>query len=226
MKTLSIFKRSSIALFAISTFAFTSCDDSEDIPPEEHDHETITDVKLIFTNTQDANDVVTASAQDEDGEGVKPLEIKDEITLDANKTYKLTYEILNTLAHDHDEHEEEEEEEHHDEEEHEEHGEDIGAEILEEDDEHQFFYAFTEGAFSDPTGDGNIDNASDPINYDDKDENDLPVGLQTTWTTSEALNRGEFRVRLMHQPSGLKTETSTAETSDPDFDLTFVLNIQ
>ncbi|AZQ63300.1 GTP cyclohydrolase [Flammeovirga pectinis] len=230
MKTLNIFKRSSIVFFALSTFLFTSCDDNEDLPPEEHDHETITDVKLIFTNTQDASDVVTALAQDEDGEGAKPLEIKDEITLGSNKTYSLTFEILNTLGHDdHDDHEEEHDDhddgdEHHDE--HEEEGENIGAEIVEEADEHQFFYAFTENAFTTPTGNGNIDNASDPINYEDKDSNGLPLGFETSWTTSSALNRGEFRVRLMHQPDGLKTEDSSAEISDPDFDLTFVLNIQ
>ena len=73
-------------------------------------------------------------------------------------------------------------------------GEDIGEEIAEEDDEHQVFFAFTDGAFSNPTGNGNIDNASDPINYNDQDDNGNPVGLSTSWTAGDALSSG-----VLHQ---------------------------
>ncbi len=31
--------------------------------------------------------------------------------------------------------------------------------------------------FSDPAGDGNVDNRNDKINYNDKDVNNLPIGL-------------------------------------------------
>ncbi|MGD1844780.1 MAG: GTP cyclohydrolase, partial [Salibacteraceae bacterium] len=167
--------------------------------------EVITDVKLIFTNSNDASDVVEARAQDPDGQGVQELAILDTINLDTSKTYILTYEIFNNLETP---------------------GEDIGAEILAEDDEHQIFFSFTDGAFSSPTGNGNFDNAADPINYNDLDDNNIEVGLNTTWTTPSTMTaNGSFRARLQHQP-GVKTATSTVNTGDTDFDLEFVINIQ
>ena len=194
-----------IALAAVG-LTLTSCKKEEiEAPEEENEVEVITDVKLIFTNTADPNDMVEASAQDPDGEGVQELVILDEITLDINKTYTLTYQIANNLEAP---------------------GEDIGAEILAEEDEHQFFYAFSLDAFTNPGGDGNVDNASDAIVYNDFDDNGYPVGLSTEWTTSgTTLTGGVFTARLQHQP-GVKTATSGSTDGDTDFDLTFVLNIQ
>lgn len=183
----------------------TSCSSDDDAPEEENVVEAFTDVTLVFTNNADASDVVTAKAQDPDGVGVQELEIQDEITLTSGATYTLTYEILNALDPSDPE--------------------DLGAEIREEDNEHQFFFAFTAGAFSDPAGDGNIDNADDAINYGDTDENDNPVGLSSTWTTGAALADGSFNVRLQHQPD-VKTATSGVNDGDTDFDLAFVLNIE
>ena len=92
--------------------------------------------------------------------------------------------------------------------------------------EHQNFFSFTDDAYSDPAGNGNIDNASDKINYKDTDASGNPIGLITEWTTgSTAVSNGEFVVRLQHQPD-VKTSTSTATTGDTDFNLKFVLNIQ
>ena len=194
-------------LFAVLTlFIFTACEEDEAAPEEEEEMEVITDVKLIFTPTNTLSGLATveATAQDPDGEGVQELQVKDAINLAANTTYTLTFDIKNNLETP---------------------GEDIGEEIKEEDDEHQIFFSFTNGAFTNPTGDGNIDNASDPINYNDQDANGNPVGLNTTWTTGTAQNDGSFVVRLQHQP-GVKTSSSTATTGDTDFELTFVLNIQ
>ena len=203
MKTYDYFKQYGLLLlFAVLTLV-TACDD-DDAPEPEEELEVITDVTLVFTNDADASDVVRASAQDPDGEGVQELVIQDAITLAANTTYTLTFEIFNNLETP---------------------GEDVGEEILDEDDEHQFFFSFTDGAFSDPTGNGNIDTASDPIRYNDSDDNTNPVGLSTTWTTGGALTGGSFTVRLQHQPD-VKTATSGATDGDTDFDLGFTLNIQ
>ncbi|NME68543.1 GTP cyclohydrolase [Flammeovirga aprica] len=205
MKTINFFKKYSLVALLASGCLFTSCDKDEVVPEEENELEVITDVKLVFTNTADGTDVVTATAQDPDGPGLKDLEIKDAINLGVGKTYLLTYEIMNNL---------------------EEPGEDIGEEIAGEADEHQFFFGFTNNAFSNPEGNGNIDNASDAINYKDEDNNRNPVGLTTEWTTSAtAVSAGEFRVVLKHQP-GVKTSTSGFNDGDTDFDLKFVLNIQ
>ncbi|KXK24647.1 MAG: hypothetical protein UZ12_BCD005001928 [Bacteroidetes bacterium OLB12] len=100
----------------------------------------------------------------------------------------------------------------------------ITEEVEEESDEHLFFFAWTNNTFSDPAGDGNIDNRSDAVNYNDTDANGLPVGLSTTWTTTDVSASGTFRVILKHQPN-LKSATSTATMGESDVDLTFTLNV-
>jgi len=194
-------------LLLLAAFVFASCgtDSSPEAPPVENEEEVITDVTLVFTNSNDDSDVVTARAQDPDGEGVQELQVLDDIQLQAGVTYTLTFEILNGLESP---------------------PEDIGEEIEEEDDEHQFFFQFTENAFNSPEGDGNFDNADDPVNYNDFDDEGNPVGLETTWTTSnETLNDGLFRVRLQHQPD-LKSSSTTVNDGDTDIDITFTLVIQ
>lgn len=208
MKTKNTLKYSLIAVF-ISAITLTGCKKDKDLPivppAAENEMEVITDVKLIFTNTSNASDIVEARAQDPDGAGVQELAILDSINLDTSKTYTLTYEIFNNLETP---------------------GENIGDEIASEDEEHQIFYSFSNNAFANPTGNGNIDNASDPVNYNDTDGNGNPVGLSTTWTTSSTqLSAGAFTVKLQHQP-GVKTATSGANDGDTDFELSFVLNIQ
>ncbi len=168
-------------------------------PPCENEEEIITDVVLTFT-PMGGGDAITASAQDPDGEGPLDLQILDDINLDDDETYTMTIELSNSIE-----------------------GEDITEEIMEEDDEHMFFFAFSEGVFSDPTGDGNVDNRPDPVNYNDMDENDLPVGLSTDWTTANGTNTGTFRVILKHQPD-IKSETSTSEDGGTDVDLTWTIN--
>ncbi len=197
----NIFKLNYLLFAVLTLFIFTACEEDDVAPEEEHEEEVITDVKLIFTPA--SGSVVTARAQDPDGEGVQELQVLDAINLAQGTTYILTFEMMNNLETP---------------------GEDIGEEIAEEDDEHQVFFAFTDGAFSNPTGNGNIDNASDPINYNDSDGNGNPVGLNTSWTTAGA-STGTFTVRLQHQPD-VKTATSGANDGDTDFELQFVLNIE
>jgi hypothetical protein len=207
MKTINPFKNLQLLAILFSVITIIGCSNEDDIAPEEENEvEVFTDVTLIFTNTADNSDVVRASAQDPDGTGIQELQILDAITLAADTEYTLTYEILNALDPTD--------------------VEDIGNEILEEDNEHQFFFSFTENVFANPTGNGNIDAAADPINYNDADENGNPVGLSSTWTTSSTASSGaSFTVRLQHQPD-VKTATSGSNDGDTDFALTFALNIQ
>jgi len=210
MNSIGKFKNYSLLATLALAVSVTSCKKDEDLPvlppAEENNPEIFTDIKLIFTDTNNASNVVEARAQDLDGIGTQELEVLDSIVLSTNTTYRLTYEIFNKLGG--------------------EPGEDIGAEILEEDNEHQFFFTFSNDAFTNPTGNGNIDTASDPIAYDDKDENGIPVGLKTLWTTSSTtLTDGTFTVKLQHQPN-VKTATSGATDGDTDFNLTFDLDIQ
>ena len=194
------------SLMAILLFAFviTGCKEDDDVVPEaENEEEVITDVKLIFTNTSDTTDIVQASAQDPDGVGIEELEILEAINLDTSKTYVLIFEITNSIE-----------------------GEDIGAEIEEEAIDHQIFFSFSDNTFANPIGDGNIDNSSDPLVYNDEDSNGNVLGLSTNWTTpSTQLTNGVFTVRLQHQPD-IKNGSSAATDGDTDFELQFVLNIQ
>ncbi|MFL3000458.1 MAG: hypothetical protein ACJZZ9_08580 [Cytophagales bacterium] len=198
----NIFKLNILLYSLLSLVIFTACEDDDVVPEEEEEMEVITDVTLVFTS--DAGAVVTASAQDPDGEGVQELVVLDEIQLQAGTNYTLTFDIMNNLETP---------------------GESIGEEIAEEDDEHQIFFAWTEGAFSNPTGNGNIDNASDPVNYNDADGNGNPLGLNTSWTAGDPTTAASFTVRLQHQPD-VKTSTSGANDGDTDFELQFRLTIQ
>lgn len=206
MKTIETLRNLKFLALLFIAIAVVGCSDDDDAPEEENEVEVFTDVTLIFTNTSNANDVIMAKAKDPDGEGIQELQVLDAITLSTDTQYTLTYEILNALDPND--------------------VEDIGEEILDEDHEHQFFFSFTEGAFTSPTGNGNIDTASDPLNYNDEDENGDPVGLSTSWTTSSTTSAGgAFTVRLQHQPD-VKTSTTGSQDGDTDFNLTFVLNIQ
>ena len=203
MKTIELFKNLRLLALLFGAITIVSCSDDDDAPAEENLPEVFTNVTLIFT-PEGGGTAITAEAEDPDDTGAADLEVLDDITLAANTTYILTFNVENRLDPDAD----------------------LNAEILDEDNEHQIFFAFTEGAFSSPSGDGNIGaaNADDPINYLDQDENDLPVGLRSSWTTGDAVT-GTFTANLQHQP-GVKNATSTSESGDTDFDLEFDLIIQ
>lgn len=204
-----------------SMILFSSCGD-DDAPPPEHPEEEITRVTLTFTPAQ--GDAVTAVWFDNDGdEGPNEATI-DAINLAANTEYRLSVNLENTLA---DEVEEQ----------------DVRAEIQGEDDEHQFFYAWSTGVFSAPTGTGNIiprstdgnrpNGAADgTVTYADFDDNQRPLGLLTDWTTAASASNGVFRIVLKHQPPLVeggdpqKSATSNSDTGDDDIDLDFVINIQ
>ena len=197
----NIFKLNYLLFAVLTLFIFTACEEDEAAPEEENEVEVFTDVKLVFTPAGGGASV-EAAAQDPDGAGVQELQVLGSIDLAANTAYTLTMVIENCLESP---------------------CELMNEEIEEEAAEHQFFFAFTEGAFTNPTGNGNIDNASDPIVYNDTDGNGNPVGLNTSWTTSGA-SSGTFTVQLQHQPD-VKTATSGANDGDTDFALTFNLNI-
>ena len=197
----NIFKLNYLLYAVLTLFIFTACEEDEAAPEEENEMEVFTDVKLVFTPTG-GGAAVEAAAQDPDGAGVQELQVLGAINLAENTSYTLTMVIENCLESP---------------------CELMNEEIEEEDDEHQFFFAFTNDAFTSPAGNGNIDSASDPINYNDSDGNGNSLGLNTSWTTGSA-STGTFTVQLQHQPD-VKTATSGSTDGDTDFALTFNLNI-
>jgi hypothetical protein len=185
--------------FLTSGMILASCSD-DDVPAEENEEEVIDFVTLTFT-PQGGGTAVIASATDPDGEGAADFTIET-IDLAASTSYTLTLTIENSAE-----------------------GENITEEIEEESDEHMFFFAFTADIFSDPTGNGNVDNRMDDVNYNDQDMNGQPLGLTTSWTTSNVISSdNDFRVVLKHQP-GFKSATSTSNDGESDIDLTFSLDI-
>jgi hypothetical protein len=143
---------------------------------------------------------VIARAQDIDGDGPQSLQVLGDITLQSASNYELTLELTNA--------------------ENPLDIEDITDEIREEAEEHMFFFSWTDGLFSDPTGNGNIDNRADAVNYDDADGDGFPIGLSTSWSTGPSAS-GSFRVILKHQPDGLKTATSGTSDGDTDIDISW-----
>jgi len=176
-----------------------------DDPQKEDTPELITKATLTFTPAGGGT-VVTASASDPDGEGVKDIEVDGAINLTAGVSYTLSLSLINELA-------EVTSPEY-----------DITEEVEEEGDEHMFFFAWTGDVFSDPAGNGNVVNRTGVVNYQDEDGDGLPIGIVTSWTAGATASSGTFRVVLKHQPD-LKTETSSADTGETDLDIEFEINV-
>jgi hypothetical protein len=205
---MKIYKNTLKTLFVagalMSVTLLSGCKDDD--PKKEDTPELITKATLTFTPIGGGAPVV-ASATDPDGEGVQDIVVDGAINLAIDTDYTLTLTLINELAEPTDP------------------AYDITAEVEEEGAEHMFFYSWTNNVFSNPTGNGNIDNRADGMNYNDSDENGLPVGLSTNWSSATSTASGTFRVLLKHQPD-LKSTTSDSNTGETDLDITFTLNIQ
>jgi hypothetical protein len=194
-----------VALLAVSSISLLSSCDDDDEPTREDTPELVTTATLTFTPVMGGN-AITVTASDPDGTGVQDLAPDGPINLADNTIYTLDITLINELADPGDEEY------------------NITEEVDEEDEEHMFFFSWTNNLFSDPAGNGNIDNRADDVNYNDFDDNGQPLGLMTTWTTGAA-GTGKFRVVLKHQPE-LKSATSSATTGETDVDIEFDVTIQ
>jgi hypothetical protein len=194
-------------LFLCGSLLFLgSC--SKDDPKPENIKEAITKATFKFTPAAGGASV-TVTATDPDGDGPLPRTLSGPINLVKNVSYTLSITLINELAKPTDPEY------------------NVTEEVEEEADEHMFFFAWTNSVFSDPTGDGNVDNRNDPVNYEDDDNEDgvgLPLGLETNWTTINASVNGTFRVILKHQPD-LKSATTTSNDGESDLDVMFSLTV-
>ncbi len=167
-------------------------------PPCENEEEEINLVVLNFVE-KGTTDTLKFEWFDEDSEAPMPPSV-DRIQLNTSTEYELFIQLRNTIT-----------------------GEDITDEIREEDDEHQFFFGWTGGLFTDPTGNGNAEEPFGQVNYLDFDDNQRPVGLETEWTTAVDAFSGSFRVVLKHQP-GEKDDDSDVTVGGTDIDISFPYN--
>lgn len=201
---INIFKILSVAIILVSIGFLYGC--KSDDPQKEDTPELITKATLTFTPIGGGTPVVV-SATDPDGDGVQDIAVDGDIDLSIDTDYTLTIMLINELAAPTDP------------------GYNISAEVEEEGAEHLFFFGWTNNVFFNPTGNGNIDNRADGINYNDSDENGLPIGLSTNWSSSVNAASGKFRVMLKHQPD-LKSATSTSSDGETDLDIEFVISVQ
>jgi hypothetical protein len=176
-----------------------------DEPVREDAPELITKVTLTFTPVG-GEDAIVVSASDPDGDGIQSIAADGTIVLQQNQTYILNISLFNELADPTSPQY------------------NITTEVEEEGDEHLFFFAWTNNLFSAPSGDGNIDDRSHELDYQDTDGVN-PIGLVTQWQTGSAIGAGTFRVLLKHQPD-LKSTTSSATEGETDLDLMFNLEVQ
>lgn len=198
-------KMNYLFVLIFSAFVFTACEsDDDNTQPDDNndeDPEVITDLVLNFENP-DTQESFTVSFSDPDGPGGNPP-VVDEIDLIETASYLVNVTVADA-SNPND-------------------VEDITEEILEEDEEHQFFYVLG----------GDASNVLE-VTYDPADEDDdgNPIGLKTIWTTSGVTSGSEtVTVVLRHEPNkdapgadeGILSEEVGGET---DIEVTFNLNIQ
>ena len=180
------------ALPLFSVLLFTSCEkDDPDIPNEE---ELIT--TLIYTLTPEGGgSPVEFRFKDLDGEGGNPP-VYSLDTLMSNTNYSgviiLANDIVNPSMI-------------------------ISEEVLEEAEDHQFFYQFSNQSFS-----GGFD-------YADADANGNPIGLLTSFATGTPLTT-DLTITLRHQPNksavGVSSGDITNAGGETDIEVTFSVVIQ
>jgi hypothetical protein len=191
-----------VLLLLLALPGVQSCDNND--PVEEEVPEIIDEVTLVF-KTDNGATTVSVSALDPDGDGPQDMVIDHPIDLALGKTYTLEVQLVNNMAtpgstaHD------------------------VSAQVAAEGTDHMIFFGWSEGLFTSPAGNGNIDNRADAVNYtgaNGTDTNGLPLGLTTQWSAGDVAMSGEFRVLLKHLP-GLKTTTSGSGVGETDVDVTF-----
>lgn len=185
---------SSIFFVAVTTAViFTGCKkDDDDVttpPPVANDQEIISSVRLVITDSITGAPIDTVVFLDPDGDGSGAPTIFDTLRLQASTTYLVDVVLLNTLANPVDT---------------------ISNEVLEEANDHQFFFTIT--------------GATITHTYLDLDTNTppLPIGLQNKFRTGAA-STGTTQVILKHQPG---TKNGNITTGDTDVDVTFQTIIQ
>lgn len=179
--------RKGILLILLLSVGFTSCNTEDPVIPNED--ELITTV--IYTLTPSGGgDAVIFSFKDLDGDGSNPPVVVNGI-LTANTSYNGIIRILNETETP---------------------AEDIGEEVENESDEHQFFYM--------PEATLNT-----TISYADTDINGNPLGLLTTLETGDA-STGELVITLKHKPKKPNNGTLVDAGGVTDIQVFFTVTIQ
>ena len=174
---MKLIKNIVILVYIVSIFA--ACSNNED-PVIINEEELITTVRATLIPEGGGAEVVLKSV-DLDGDGPNEPTIEVIGTFNPNTTYAGTLKILNEVERP---------------------AEDITLEILEEDEDHQFFFSFT--------------NDIATATYDDEDSNGNPVGVQFNLLTGAADSSGGFTIILRHEPDKAGADVNTGDITNAD----------
>jgi len=190
------------SIFALAALTFVACeddDDDDDTPSAVNEEELITDMVLTFTNTADQS-VSTFTFSDPDGPGGNAPSI-DDIVLTDTAVYNVSVQVLDA-SNPND-------------------VEDITSEVLEEDEEHQFFYIPGGGADNSLT-----------VTYEtsEVDDDGNPIGVSTVWNTLQPTTDNEtIQIVLRHDldknAPGLSINDFAGAGGETDIDVTFNLTV-
>ena len=181
------------ALLLLLAFNFVvACSNSDD-PEPVNEEEVITTLEVTLTpEGKSANVILKSVDLDGDGPNEPVLSITGNFT--ANTVYDGTMLILNETEIP---------------------AEDVTVEILEEDDEHQFFFSFT--------------NDIATATYNDADEDGNPIGVQFKLTTGNA-GTGNATFILKHEPNknaeGVSEGNMANAGGSTDIEATFTITVQ
>ena len=185
-----------LTILFISALSFSACSDNDDHDHDDHDHgeheDEITQLVYTLTNTVNSADVVTFTFTDEDGEGGADGTTQVSGNLKANATYKGALELLNL-----------------------EEGEDVGAEIAEEDaEDHEIFYITNVAGLQFETTDVDAD-----LN---------PLGFNTD-VTAGAAGTGQLTIFVVHEgkkPNDGTTEDALSGEGTTDIEQAFNVTVE
>ena len=165
-----------VSTLIISSLALinSSCSSDDDIPEIVNEEELITTATITLT-PKDGGNTVTLKSIDLDGDGPNEPVVSISDNLEANEVYYATIVLLNETTDP---------------------AEDITIEVLDEAEDHQFFYSVS--------NDLNI-----TTTYNDEDENGNPIGVNFTLNTAAA-STGNFTLTLRHQPTKPNTNLTDA----------------
>ena len=182
-----------LILSIIGFVSFSSCKKDDPVTPViPNEEEVIT--TLIYTLTDTANNTIILTYRDLDGEGSNAPVISNG-TLNASSVYSGSIVLLNeTDTND---------------------VENITLEILEEDEDHQFFFV--------PTASGLT------VTYNDSDSLGNPIGLITNLNTGLA-RTGNLTITLKHEPNkdgvGVEEGDMTNAGGETDIEVVFPISVQ
>jgi hypothetical protein len=184
-----------LLLLVMLTLGLASCDD-DDNPVIENEEEVITEFIYTLTPAGGGAEILMVF-NDPDGDGGIDPVIQVTGPLQSSTTYSGSLALANRTNPNT--------------------SVDIGAEVLEEDEDHQFFYLVEDGldldiAYADSDGDGN------------------PLGLLTELTTADSSSTGNLRVILRHEPNKTAANVTIGDPSGAggttDLEVTFPVSVE